>query len=186
MTTSKPGASAKSLKTWLGVSMALNVFLLGAGIGGGYIAAKHFKLFPDKSERTPALDHITEGLSPANKDKVRDIITKAALDGEADMSAGREHRHAAVKLVLAATPDPKAISDEIRQARKAESVAKDKIEAAVVALLMDLPPEERAVVAERLVKTPFRARAKALYDVKKAEEAAEAKVVETGASASRK
>lgn len=168
------------LKTWLAVSIALNVFLLGSLIGVGVIASKHFKPKPDKTG--PALLHMTEGLSPANQETARQILTDAALAGETDMDQSRNFRKAAADLMLQPTPDPVAIQAEITKARRAESSAKDKIETAVISLLMQLPAEERAKVAEPLIKTPFRARAKALYDVKKAEEKAKASASASSAS----
>ncbi|MFT3996635.1 MAG: periplasmic heavy metal sensor [Asticcacaulis sp.] len=177
-----PAKKRPGLKTWLAVSVALNVFLLGSLIGVGLIAQKHLKPSFDRSG--PALLHMTEGLSPANQEKARQILTDAALAGEADMEQSRHFRKAASDLMLAPAPDPVAIQAEITKARRAEASAKDKIETAVVSLLLELPPAERTKVAEPLLKTPFRARAKALYDVRKAEEKAREKE-KSSASASK-
>ncbi|BBF80747.1 periplasmic heavy metal sensor [Asticcacaulis excentricus] len=177
-----PSASPKkrpTARTWLGVSLALNVFLLGSLIGVGVIASKHFRPRPDRA--SPALLHMIEGLSLANQEKARQILTDAALAGEGDMDQSRTYRKSAAELMLQPKPDPVAIQAEITKARRAEASAKDKIETAVISLLIQLPPEERARVAEPLIKTPFRARSKALSDVRKAEEKAKA----AAASASR-
>ncbi|WP_140985961.1 periplasmic heavy metal sensor [Asticcacaulis tiandongensis] len=162
----------KSLKVWLGASIALNLFLIGAGVGLGYIANDKCKILPANHQKKPAMHYLTDGLSPDSSEKVRKIVTAAALDGESDMQAGRDHRNAAVKILLSDTPDAVAAQAEISKARAAESRAKDKIETAVVGLLIDLPAADRAIVTEHLVRTPFRARHKALHDLKKAEEAA--------------
>ncbi|MFT4089499.1 MAG: periplasmic heavy metal sensor [Asticcacaulis sp.] len=164
---------SKSLKVWLGVSIALNLFLIGAGAGLGYIANDKCKLLPKPHDKKPAMNYLTDGLSPDSSEKVRKVVTAAALDGEADMQAGRDHRNAAVELILQTSPDAAAVQAEIQKAREAESRAKDKIETAVVGLLIELPDADRAIVAEHLVRTPFRARHKALHDLKKAEEAAQ-------------
>ncbi|MDC7682849.1 periplasmic heavy metal sensor [Asticcacaulis sp. BYS171W] len=160
-----------TVKTWLVLSVVLNVFLAGSLIGAGVIAQKHFKPRPDKN--LPALTRMVEGLSPANQEKARALLTEAALAGETDMNESRTHREAATRLVLEANPDPVAIQAEIMKARRVESSAKDKIETAILTLLLQLPIEERTKVADRLIKGPQRARAKAMYDVKKAQEKAE-------------
>jgi len=168
-----PSVKAKSLKVWLGVSVALNLFLLGAGAGLGYIANDKCKLLPAKNpDKRPAMYYLTDGLSPTSSEKVRKIVTAAALDGEADMQAGRDHRKAAVKILLSDTPDAQAARAEIHKARVAESHAKDKVEAAVVGLLIELPAADRAIITEHLVRNPFRARYRALHDLKVAEDAA--------------
>lgn len=168
-----------SARSWLAVSIAFNVFLLGSLIGVGVIATKHLRPKPDRS--APALLHMIEGLSPANQEVARQILTDAALAGESDMDQSRAFRKSAAELMLQPKPDPVAIQAEITKARRAEASAKDKIETAIISLLIQLPPEERAKVAEPLIKTPFRARSKALSDVRKAEERSKA----AAASASR-
>lgn len=159
----------RSLKPWLTASVALNVFLLSVAAGLGYIAHDRCRLPPAGPDRKPALHHLTDGLSEDSREKVRKVVTAAALDGEADMRAGAEYRKAAVAILLSDTPDTAAAAAEIARARASENRAKDKLEAAVVALVAELPPAERAVVAEHLVRAPFRVRHKALHDLRKAE-----------------
>jgi len=174
-------AGVKRTSRWLAVSVALNVFLLGALIGVGLIAQKHLRPKPEASG--PALMHMIEGLSPASQEAARQILTDAALAGEGDMEQSRQFRQAAADLMLQPSPDPLAIQAEITKARRAEASAKDKIETAVISLLMQLPPAERQKVAEPLLRMPFRARAKALYDIRKADEKAHGRS-ESQASAS--
>jgi len=166
-------APFKKGSRWLIASVVLNVFLLGALIGVGLIAQKHLKPRPEISGS--ALMHVVVGLSPANQEKARQILTGAALAGEGDMEQSRRYRQSAARLMVEPEPDLVAIQAEITKARRAEASAKDKIETGVISLLMQLPPAERQKVAEPLIRMPFRLRAKVIYDLRKAEEKAHGK-----------
>jgi uncharacterized membrane protein len=153
--------SKKGLKFWLGLSAMLNVFMVGCGIGVAIIATQH-KQLPGAEMQGLAMDQVTEGLTSPVAKQVKDTLTQAALSGETYMQTARGHRQMAISLLVTPKPDIKGAQAQMSLAKTYEIMARDKVETSIIGLMGDLSPYDRAVVAERLIKSPMRIRKEAL------------------------
>lgn len=172
-------ASGNSKLKWaLGISLALNVFALSAG--GAFWGYKHFR--PKGPEPVTALTEATEGMSPANGERLIAAVRAAALASEPDMEAAWELRKQAAEVAKTEPYDAAKIMDLLAQARELEIKGKVRIEQTLVDQAATLPPEERAIVAHRFIKSSFKLR-RLLWKAQEAEKKAREEAAKATASA---
>ncbi|MDC7675957.1 periplasmic heavy metal sensor [Asticcacaulis machinosus] len=173
-------ASGNSKLKWaLGISLALNVFALSAG--GAYWGYKHFR--PKGPEPVTALTEATEGMTPANGQKLIAAVRAAALASEPEMEAAWELRKQAAEVAKTEPYDAAKIMALLAQARDLEIKGKIRIEQTLVDQAAALPPAERAIVADRFIKSSFKLR-KLLFKAQMAEKKAREEAAKAAASAS--
>ncbi|WKL57692.1 periplasmic heavy metal sensor [Asticcacaulis sp. ZE23SCel15] len=172
-------ASGNSKLKWaLGISLAVNVFALSAG--GAFWGYKHFR--PKAPEPVTALTEAVEGLSPATGQKLITAVRAAALASEADMEAAWELRKQAAEVAKTEPYDGPKIMVLLAQARDLEIKGKVRIEQTLVDQAAALPPAERAIVADRFIKSSFKLR-RLLFKAQMAEKKAREEATKAAASA---
>ncbi len=138
----------RSLKRLLAVSLVLNLFLIGAGAGGSYMAVRALR---EKAQNhappPPPVLEVANKLKEPENSRLREVMRDAALEAAPDFKQAREARRKAVELASAATFDQKAVQAEVERARSAEIAGRRKLESALLNFMSGLSAEERAQVA---------------------------------------
>lgn len=148
----------RTIKWLLGVSVALNLFLIAGGIGAGVVLNKHIHGL--KRPPAPAVNwgHATRDLTPEAQARIKAVIKQAALSGEPDMEKARALRQQAAKLAGADPYDVARVIALSDQARSYEDMARSKIETALIEDMAQLSAQERETVATFMLRPTFRFR----------------------------
>lgn len=141
--------TSRGLKIAFGVSLALNLFLLGAAVGGGLIAWKHWK---DRPGRGPALYEAARALPAEEQEALRRSMRAVAMKARPDFMQAREARHEAARLAAAPTFDRAAVAAQLERSREAEIRGRVVMEAGVLDVMAGLKPEGRAQLAPALLR----------------------------------
>ena len=139
------------------VSIALNLFLLGAGVG---IVALGLRIARDNAGARPAAYFWATGAmsQPARRDTRRALL---ALRDQVrpDVQRSRALRVQGWNGLAAAKPDPAAIKGALAQSRQIDIGVRAKVEEGIVDHVAQLPPADRAAYAAgmtREIETPKR------------------------------
>lgn len=139
------------LKITLGVSLILNVFLIGIGIG---IVVTGARIAPAQSQRRPIANvwAAAEALPPAERDKFRQMLREKAAAVQPELKSVRLARREAAAMISQPNYDPNAVQEALRRAREGEMHARGEIDAAFAEYLTHLTTAERAALAEAMVR----------------------------------
>ena len=137
------------------VSIALNLFLVGAGAG---LLALGLRLARENAGARPAAFFwATAGMSqPAKRDTRRMLLTLRDQVGP-DVQRSRALRLQGWEGLVAAKPDTAAIKAALTQSRQIDIGVRAKVEEAIVDYVAQLPPADRAAYAagmSREINTP--------------------------------
>jgi uncharacterized membrane protein len=142
--------SPRTLKILCAVSILLNLFLIGGGIGG--LAWLHAR---------PAL----AGLRAAGGDLPRDqrkVFRSAARDARLEMRPtaleGRRARADAAALLRAPTLDQPALNAALARLRAADIAIRTHVEERIVTVAGTFSPADRAILADGMQKKAGRPR----------------------------
>ena len=140
----------RTLKIALAVSVALNLFAIGAAAGGAIIGARV------ADERRPprhASFHQTlETLDPATRDQVHGAMRAVALSARPDFREARAARREAIALTREDSFDRDRIDALLARSREAEMRGRVRMEAGTVEILSTLQPADRASLASMLAR----------------------------------
>ena len=142
--------SSRNLKIGLAVSLALKVFLIGAGASAAYLAHHVAEERAAALRSSTSLFEAARGLAPADQQRLRVVIKDAAKDAWTDFKVARERRAEAAELGKAASFDPAAVRARLDAARQAETRGRLKLESAVIGFMQTLSPADRAKLAPAL------------------------------------
>ena len=147
--------SKRSLVISLVVSVALNLFGLGAVVGGFAIAHRlHGMGPPPHSTMGPGpLWAAADGLPPVHRDAYRKALHEQAQGLVDQVRAAREARREAWKSLRAEPLNPAAVTASLAKARDLEMRARVGVEQTIVNFAAALPPAERAQLSEALAKS---------------------------------
>lgn len=140
------------LKWILAISLILNIFLIAAAVGAGFVVKRHLRDFQRPFAMQKAWRDATAGTTEAERYHIYLMTKSAALTGEPDMMRARELRAKARSLAERTPYDAVQIAIISEQARNAESDARSKIENALIVNTKDLPARERAFVLNTLLR----------------------------------
>jgi uncharacterized membrane protein len=143
------------MKWALGVSLAVNLFLIGGGVAATTVIHNHFRE-ERHSTAGPAWDAVEAHLTPATRDHIRSVVKTAALGTEADWAHARELRKQAEDLAHQPDYDAARIVALAEQARSYENMSRARIETALIQDIATLPPDQRGVVAGYIMRPGFR------------------------------
>jgi len=149
--------SSAGLKWALGLSLAVNVFLVAGGIAAVTVVNHHMHDIAKAPAGNPWTD-VEKQLSPASRARVREVVKTAALGTEADWAKAHELRKEAEALARQPNYDAARIVDLAEQARSYENMSRAKIETALIQDLATLPANERGTVAGYVLRPGFRLR----------------------------
>ena len=137
------------IKVLLIVSIALNLFLLCAGVVVGVQGARMFR--EGMQAREPMVMRATRALPEEERVLLRQMMRERAVAAAPDMRAAREARREAARLIAQHDYDPTAVAAALARARESDAKARSEIDAAVVGFLPKLDPQSREALAGALV-----------------------------------
>lgn len=141
----------RGLLAGLLASVALNLFLVGAGVGAliySRVAPKAVATSGSPS-RAP-LRTMTDALAPEHRAPYRAGVRRSLDASMGDVQEARRLRSEAYDLMSAPTFDPAAVVDRLDRARTLEMGARRRVEADMIAYSATLQPAERARLAETM------------------------------------
>jgi len=144
------------LKWILAISLIVNIFLIGAAVGAGFVVKHHLRDFQRPLAMQKAWRNATEGTTRQERHHIYLLTKAAALSGEADMEKARALRAQARALVSQEPYDAAQIAMLSEQARSAENDARGKIENALILNMKDLPVRERTFMLTILLRASGR------------------------------
>ncbi|KAA1008251.1 periplasmic heavy metal sensor [Paraburkholderia panacisoli] len=140
-------------RTWkvvLMASLVLNVFLLGAIVGGAYQwFAAHGAIAPVLAQQR-TLRFAAQTLSVERQQAFIDGLKNARRDGRQFAREGREGRRDVLRLLAAPQFDRAALDAALARTRAADSSLRAQVEGSVADFAATLSPEERVRFAESL------------------------------------
>ena len=134
------------------ISLILNVFLIGIGIG---VLVTGARIAPAQAQRRPLINiwRAADALPQAEREAFRNMLRDKALEVEPDMKSVRLARREAAALISQPDYDPGAVAQALERARVGETKARSELDAAMIEHLKRLPPAERAALADAMVRS---------------------------------
>jgi uncharacterized membrane protein len=144
--------TSSRIKIALAVSLALNLFVIGAVAGSAGMQARLTKKAPQSSTRgnTSALIRAAEVLPEAKRQQYIARLKTEGENAQADFKAARAARVRASDMIAAPNYDLAGISALLAEARTHDVRARTRFETAVIEFAATRTPEERKVLGERL------------------------------------
>jgi uncharacterized membrane protein len=126
-------------------SLALNLFLIGAGAGVIALGVRMAKAQPPRP--VGALFWATEGLPQPDRRAMRMMLRdlREQVKGDTDRSAAL--RIDAWNGLAAPTPDTAAINQKLAESRQIDIAVRARVEQSLVDYAVRLPPADRAILA---------------------------------------
>ncbi len=143
--------NSRALAIALGVSLVVNVFVVGAIVGA--IGMNHRITEKRAQPRQFAGNPILRVSERLPKDVGERYLAAMRAQGEgsrAKMAEMRQARGDAMRALSAPDYDAKAAADALARARTAEGEMRAALETTVVEFAKDLPQDQRAVIAQSL------------------------------------
>lgn len=142
--------NGRSWKFVLGASLVLNVFLLGAIVGGAYqwFAARGATAPVMAQQR--ALRFAAETLPAERQKAFVDGLKNARREGRQFAREGREGRREVLRLLAAPQFDRAALDAALARTRAADSSLRAQVEGSVADFAATLSPEQRVEFADSL------------------------------------
>ncbi|NPT42955.1 periplasmic heavy metal sensor [Paraburkholderia sp. 1N] len=143
--------NGRSWKFVLVASLVLNVFLLGAIVGGAYQwFAAHGATVPALAQQRTALRFAAEPLPAERQKAFIDSLKSARREGKQFAIEGREGRREVLRLLAAPQFDRAALDAALARTREADSNLRAQVEGSVADFAATLSPEERVEFADSL------------------------------------
>lgn len=142
--------NGRSWKVVLVISLVLNVFLVGAIVGGAYQwFAAHGAVAPVLAQQR-ALRFAAQTLSTERQSAFINDLKQARRDGRQYAREGREGRRDVLRLLAAPQFDRAALDAALARTREADSHLRAQVEGSVADFAASLSPEERVQFADSL------------------------------------
>jgi uncharacterized membrane protein len=141
------------------VSLALNLFLVGLGVGA--VVFGHKARFEDaprgaQQPRRGALWVAGRSLSEAHRPAYRAMIRKALTESRPDLVEARRLKRRAFEAMGQDTVAAATVAADLDAARTLEFKARARVERDLAVFAATLPPAERAALSDALGATTFR------------------------------
>lgn len=140
----------RGLKIALGLSVALNVFVIGAVAGGWAVGLRHVEP-PARRERPPIIEMV-QSLDVADRAEAERTLRQAGLGARQDFETARRHRTEAIALAGAETFDRSAVEAALAESRGAEAAGRMRLEGSVLDLMEQLDQPDREQLAPSLAR----------------------------------
>lgn len=135
-------------------SLAVNLFLIGLGVGAWALGPRLMQPAPAVARgpggRPLPLWALGRSLSPEYRPGFNAVLRKALLASAGDIRQAREIKRKAFDALAADTVDPGRISADLARARALELAGRARVERDMVAYAATLPAAERANLAEAM------------------------------------
>ena len=143
--------NGRSWKFVLAASLVLNVFLMGAIVGGAYQwFAAHSANAPLLAQQRTALRFAAQTLPAERQQAFIDGLKNARREGRQFAREGREGRREVLRLLAAPQFDRAALDAALARTRAADSSLRAQVEGSVADFAASLSPEERIQFADSL------------------------------------
>jgi uncharacterized membrane protein len=139
---------ATRLKTLLIVSVVLNVFLLGAIVGGTYRWMEKQKA--DVIAQQRGLRFAAAELPEARREQLRDALRQTRRDSLPLIIGARSGRLDVVQALAAQQFDRNALDAALARTREADVAVRARVEGTVAEFASTLTPEERLKLVDAL------------------------------------
>jgi uncharacterized membrane protein len=147
--------SRKTLLIALFVSLAANLFLVGAVAGGLVVGQKMRAERPHTAQRpNPPLWRAGDALPPDKAQAYRRALRDQSPEVREAMRAARTARMEAWRSIGQEPFDPAAAKRRLAEIRAQEADARGQIENDTIDFAADLSPEERKILARGLTERP--------------------------------
>ncbi|MGN6320072.1 periplasmic heavy metal sensor [Trinickia sp.] len=134
-------------------SVALNIFLVGAIVGGAYRwFASHdtAKVAAAPAAAPQALRFAAQELSPERQRQFLDALRQARREVRPLVKQARDDRHDVLQRVAAPQFDRQALDSALAATRDADRAVRERVETAVADFVATLTPAERTTFAQSL------------------------------------
>jgi uncharacterized membrane protein len=132
----------------LALSLALNIFVMGAAAGAG--SMWYWSQSPISAGAQRGLWLAAEDLSNEQQQAFRKLLGEARRSVKTETAAGRASRDELERLLAQEPLDRAAINTELEKIRSADAVLRARLEEAVVSFAASLPVAERKLLVEGL------------------------------------
>lgn len=152
------------------VSIALNLFLIGLGVGAWALGPRLMQPPPAVAQgpgrRPLPVWALGRSLSPEHRPAFNAVLRKALQATAADIREARAIKRRVFDEMSDGEYDAAAVSAELDRARALEFSGRQRVERDVIAFSATLPPEERANLAEgmRAAMNPITRRFQTQWD----------------------
>lgn len=156
--------TSRSLKIALGLSVALNLFALGAG-ATLYLSQTRIAQQVEAQTRAPrdgSPQRLFDRLSAEERPRVRAAMRASALAARPDFEVARERRREAIAMAATEDFEPDRLTALLAESRAADQRGRARMERDTVALLATVKGQDRLVLAEIFKKRRDRSRPAAL------------------------
>ncbi len=149
---------SRGWKIAIGVSLALNLFLVGAVVGVLVVGARTLMERADfrRDGGGGRVFAAFQALPQDRRQALRAMMREQAMDAAPDMRAAAEARRHAEQLMAADRYDASAVAAALTEARQAEDRARARLDSTLAARLATLTPQERVVFAQVMMRGPPR------------------------------
>lgn len=133
----------------LAISLAFNVFIVGAAVGGAYMwhaSGLHRHAITARG----GLGRAAEKLPVAERKAFRHMLSQTRKEAASDVVAARSGRRELLQLMTADPIDRHAIDAQLSAIRQADSALRAKLEKTVIDFFETLTPSERQTFVEGL------------------------------------
>lgn len=146
--------TSRGLKIALGLSVALNLFAIGAG-ATLYLSKAQVERQVEAQAR-PSREgspmRLVDRISAEDRPRVRAALRASALAARPDFELSRDRRREAVALAATEGVDPARLNALLAESRGAEERGRARMERDTVVLLGTVSGQDRVVLAEILKK----------------------------------
>lgn len=144
----------------LAVSLALNLFLVGLGVGAVVFGKRHQAEPPpsagEAGARRAPLWAAGRTLPEPHRRAFREVLIRATMQTRADLIESRRLKREAFDAMASDSYDAPAAAAKLERARALEFGARTKVEQDITAFAATLPRAEREALAEALRATMAR------------------------------
>lgn len=146
----------KGWKIAIGVSLALNLFLIGSMVG---VMVTGLRAFGDREDvqrgrRPGSIGAAFQALPEDRRQAFREVMRAQALAAGPDFRAAGEARREAMQLMSAPTYDAAAVSSALQRAREADGRARASIDTTLAQRLSQFSQSERQLFARGMMRGP--------------------------------
>lgn len=145
--------SQRSLTIALFISLAVNLFAIGAMVGGLVIGVR---MSSAMRSGPPPIFAAASALPEARQDAYRQALRGEARHVRRSLMRAGEARRQAWSAIADEPFDPAAVRQSLKDAQAIEAQARTRLENRVVDFAGDLSLEERGALAEALSRPPVR------------------------------
>ena len=140
----------RGLKLALVISVALNIFVVGALAGGLIMGARTIQDRPHRDR--PAVIDMVRSLDEADRAAAEARLRATALAARADFNTARQARSEAIDLAGGATFDRAAVEAALIRSRESEAAGRQRLEGGLLDLMEGLDQEDRQRLAPGLAR----------------------------------